>query len=249
MRHSVKSLHKLGAKSCTIQGQGQSRPVQLTTSFLQKEVADAETRACKKANNAVANRPNIMRRTVPISQIVQTAIDKPSAIAGAHSSTVWMAGMSEKIIKVRLLAYSERTQGASQPGTCKASIVPAPPAKVPACAIVQAAIAAKLGKTLALCSVYRMLKAMLTHQYTYAYGAVSPMDGKFDSLVLPQVNTECMQLFITEIARHRGVRSSASKPQLHDDHVHQGRHPGSPRLNLKVRRLSVQWVALSVPIP
>ena len=41
---------------------------------------------------------------------------------------------------------------------------------------------------------------MLTHQYTYAYGAVSPMDGKFDSLVLPQLNTECMQLFITEIA-------------------------------------------------
>jgi hypothetical protein len=26
------------------------------------------------------------------------------------------------------------------------------------------------------------------------------MDGKFDSLVLPQLNTECMQLFITEIA-------------------------------------------------
>ena len=46
-----------------------------------------------------------------------------------------------------------------------------------------------------------MVKAMLTHQYTYTYGAVSPVDGKFDSLVLPHVNTECMQLFITEIAR------------------------------------------------
>lgn len=45
-----------------------------------------------------------------------------------------------------------------------------------------------------------MVKAMLTYQYTYAYGAVSPMDGRFDSLILPQVNTECMQLFITEIA-------------------------------------------------
>jgi len=44
------------------------------------------------------------------------------------------------------------------------------------------------------------VKAMLVYQYTYAYGAVSPMDGRFDSLVLPQVNTECMQLFITEIA-------------------------------------------------
>jgi hypothetical protein len=29
-----------------------------------------------------------------------------------------------------------------------------------------------------------MVKAMLTYQYTYAYGAVSPLDGKFDSLVL-----------------------------------------------------------------
>ena len=46
-----------------------------------------------------------------------------------------------------------------------------------------------------------MVKAMLTHQYTYAYGAVSPVDGKFDSFVLPHVNTECMQLFISEIAR------------------------------------------------
>jgi hypothetical protein len=42
---------------------------------------------------------------------------------------------------------------------------------------------------------------MLTYQYTYAYGAVSPLDGKFDSLVLPLVNTECIQLFITEIGK------------------------------------------------
>ena len=46
-----------------------------------------------------------------------------------------------------------------------------------------------------------MVQAMLTHQYTYAYGAVSPADGKFDSLVLPQVNGECMQVFIDEIAQ------------------------------------------------
>ena len=46
-----------------------------------------------------------------------------------------------------------------------------------------------------------MVKAMLTYQYTYAYGAVSPLDGKFDSLELPLVNTECMQLFITEIGK------------------------------------------------
>ena len=46
-----------------------------------------------------------------------------------------------------------------------------------------------------------MVKAMLNYQYTYAYGAVSPLDGKFDSQVLPLVNTECMQLFITEIGK------------------------------------------------
>ena len=45
-----------------------------------------------------------------------------------------------------------------------------------------------------------MVKAMLTHEYTYAYGAVSPLDGKFDSLILPHVNTACMQLFADEIA-------------------------------------------------
>jgi transposase len=42
---------------------------------------------------------------------------------------------------------------------------------------------------------------MLTHQYTYAYGAVSPLDGDFDSLILPHVNTECMQIFLDEIAQ------------------------------------------------
>lgn len=45
-----------------------------------------------------------------------------------------------------------------------------------------------------------IVKAMLTHQYTYAYGAVSPMDGRFDSLILPQVNGAWMQVFLDEIA-------------------------------------------------
>jgi len=45
-----------------------------------------------------------------------------------------------------------------------------------------------------------LVKAMLTHEYTYVYGAVCPQDGRFDSLVLPHVNGDCMQLFMTEIA-------------------------------------------------
>lgn len=45
-----------------------------------------------------------------------------------------------------------------------------------------------------------MVKAMMTHQYVYAYGAVSIGDGAFDSLVLPHVNGECMGIFLKEIA-------------------------------------------------
>lgn len=45
-----------------------------------------------------------------------------------------------------------------------------------------------------------VVKAMLTHQYTYAYGAASPLDGRFDALVLPQVNGDCMQVFLDEIS-------------------------------------------------
>lgn len=46
-----------------------------------------------------------------------------------------------------------------------------------------------------------MVKAMVTQQYSYAYGAVSPMDGRFDSLMLPHVNSECMQVFLDEVAQ------------------------------------------------
>ena len=44
---------------------------------------------------------------------------------------------------------------------------------------------------------------MVIQEYTYAYGAVSPQDGCFDSLMLPDVNSECMQIFLDEVAgRH-----------------------------------------------
>jgi transposase len=44
---------------------------------------------------------------------------------------------------------------------------------------------------------------MLTHEYTYVYGAVDVCTGELDSLILPHVNTECMQLFLDEVAaRH-----------------------------------------------
>ena len=36
------------------------------------------------------------------------------------------------------------------------------------------------------------VKGMLIYQYTYAYAAVSPQDGRMDSLVLPEVSGRCM---------------------------------------------------------
>lgn len=46
-------------------------------------------------------------------------------------------------------------------------------------------------------------KAMQTREYTYAYAAVSVVDGSLDTLILPSANTECMQIFLNEVAaRH-----------------------------------------------
>jgi len=41
---------------------------------------------------------------------------------------------------------------------------------------------------------------MVSHEYTYAYATVSVMDGKVDSLILPHVNGDCMQIFLDEIS-------------------------------------------------
>ncbi|MEQ1814369.1 MAG: transposase [Candidatus Nitrotoga sp.] len=43
-------------------------------------------------------------------------------------------------------------------------------------------------------------QGMLTHEYIYAYGAVNAGTGKLDSLILPHVNTDCMQLFLNEVS-------------------------------------------------
>ncbi len=50
-------------------------------------------------------------------------------------------------------------------------------------------------------------RAIVSRQYTYAYAAVSVDDGRLDTLVLPHVNAECMQLFVDELSRrHRSER-------------------------------------------
>jgi len=42
--------------------------------------------------------------------------------------------------------------------------------------------------------------SMITREYTYAYAAVSIIDGKMDSLILPYTNGDCMQIFLDEIS-------------------------------------------------
>jgi transposase len=44
-------------------------------------------------------------------------------------------------------------------------------------------------------------QAMVTQEYTYAYAAVSVADGVLDTLILPHVNSDCMQLFLDEVCR------------------------------------------------
>lgn len=46
-----------------------------------------------------------------------------------------------------------------------------------------------------------LCQAMLTHEYTYAYGAVDVCTGQLDSLILPHVNTDCMQVFLDELSQ------------------------------------------------
>ncbi len=43
----------------------------------------------------------------------------------------------------------------------------------------------------------------IIREYTYAYAAISPHDGVMDSLILPEVNSEAMSVFLAEVsARH-----------------------------------------------
>ena len=37
-------------------------------------------------------------------------------------------------------------------------------------------------------------------EYTYAYGAISPLDGAIVSLILPKCNTQCMNIFLEEVS-------------------------------------------------
>lgn len=41
---------------------------------------------------------------------------------------------------------------------------------------------------------------MVSQEYTYTYGTVTIPDSQWNSLILPQVNAECMQIFLDEVS-------------------------------------------------
>jgi len=52
-------------------------------------------------------------------------------------------------------------------------------------------------------TVRPIINKQIIREYTYVYGAFSPMDGGMDSLVLPNMHTNTMNIFLREVsARH-----------------------------------------------
>ena len=45
------------------------------------------------------------------------------------------------------------------------------------------------------------VSTQFVREYEYAFAAVSPQDGLLDTLVLPTVNTEAMNIFLAEVSR------------------------------------------------
>jgi transposase len=45
------------------------------------------------------------------------------------------------------------------------------------------------------------VSSQIIREYVYVYGAVSPLDGHHDSLILPYSNTESMNIFLEEVSR------------------------------------------------
>ena len=107
-------------------------------------LVEGDTNTEVRRRSAVINRlntkPKMTIKAIPIPQTVQAATDSPAAKAGAWLRAVSMAGLKADSMEVNARASSGGIQGASQPGTRKLSIAPAPPASTPALETVHAAI-------------------------------------------------------------------------------------------------------------
>jgi transposase len=87
-----------------------------------------------------------------------------------------------------------------------------------------------------------VVPAQLVRECTHACAAVSPLDGKMDSLILPEVNHRVMSIFLAELARRHpdeeivlfldGAGWHKAREPRAPDHVHwQPLPPYSPELN------------------
>ena len=46
-----------------------------------------------------------------------------------------------------------------------------------------------------------VVPSQMIREYTYAYTAVCPQDGTTVSLILPDMRTECLNLFLSELSK------------------------------------------------
>lgn len=46
-----------------------------------------------------------------------------------------------------------------------------------------------------------VVSCQIIREYTYVYAAISPNDGAMDSLILPEVNREVLEIFLKEVAQ------------------------------------------------
>lgn len=45
-----------------------------------------------------------------------------------------------------------------------------------------------------------VVSGQIVREYTYAYGAVSPLEGDFDGFILPTMHTQALEIFLKEIS-------------------------------------------------
>lgn len=61
-----------------------------------------------------------------------------------------------------------------------------------------------LGRCWAPLGTRPCIPSQIVREYTYAYAAVCPFDGTLDALILPEVNTEAMSIFLEELSGNHG---------------------------------------------
>ncbi len=96
-----------------------------------------------------------------------------------------------------------------------------------------------------------LCQAMLTHEYTYAYASCEPATGVMEALILPQVNTQCMQIFLDTVAARHASDHIVMVMDGADQHASKklGRQPISGcvrcRPTPKRKRMDKHWASIN----